>query len=231
MQKQQEKQKPFLTEETNACEFAKFELDLLLVMNENGSDRFLRGEVSNEFKDIEREPVFDYVKDGRRMKNSIMSRMVEEITQLNWRKSYLRTHLHQSEVNRAVLGSSSVAQVQMSTRRQSGLELPSEYFGYLKDNETRLYKYQIRKEKNELKVLKGYCVMSRYCMRKSNRCTDREGLEIINREYDQLIKAKSEDQEKSDLDRQMKILSALRNYREWKLLFAGVMKSVGIRVR
>ena len=46
-------------------------------MNEDGSDRFLRGEVSNKFKDIEREPVFgrqlsekneefDYVKDGRR---------------------------------------------------------------------------------------------------------------------------------------------------------------------
>ena len=57
------------------------------------------------------------------------------------------------------------------------------------------------------------------------------------RDYQQRIRtAKSEDQEKSDLDRQMKILSALRsesfnNYREWKLLFAGVMKSVGIRVR
>jgi hypothetical protein len=29
---------------------------------------------------------------------------------------------------------------------------PSEYFGYLKDHETRLCKHQIRKEKHELKV-------------------------------------------------------------------------------
>ena len=40
MNKQVDKKKPFLTQEANAWEFAKFEFELLLVMNEDGSDRF-----------------------------------------------------------------------------------------------------------------------------------------------------------------------------------------------
>lgn len=47
MQKQLEKKKPLLTQETDAREFAKFEFDLLLVMNEDGSDKFLNGEMSS----------------------------------------------------------------------------------------------------------------------------------------------------------------------------------------
>jgi hypothetical protein len=60
MQQKLETKKQFLTQETNSWEFAKFELDLLLVMNEDGSDRLLTGEISSEFKNIELEPVFGW---------------------------------------------------------------------------------------------------------------------------------------------------------------------------
>lgn len=58
MHKHLEKKKPLLTQETDAREFAKFEFDLRLVMNEDGSDKFLIGEISSNFEDLEGEPIF-----------------------------------------------------------------------------------------------------------------------------------------------------------------------------
>ena len=268
MQKQVEKKKPFLTQETNAWEFAKFEFDLLLVMNEDGSDKFLTGEVSSNFKDLEKEPIFcwqlsegdetiDSFTHGREPKVNLEKELTKETA----------TPTGDVPMGDGFIISSPGAEGYKKAERMRTTTHSSEYFGYLKDHETRLYKYQLRKEKHETKVqtaliqlrsmiddkvlkglrtemmLRDVKILYEAIKQKYGPTDEREGLEIISREYDQLIKAKSEDldqflirfdeiadqfsfykgQEKSDLDRRMKILSALRsesfnNYREWEVV-------------